>query len=399
MVTGRDEGQVVLAGPDGGERRFRPSGNAAGNLGLYDTERIELRAGERIRWTRNRKAPRPRFGHPAQPDLVNGGEAEIVEIDRKRVRFRDEGGREFGFALKDPQLRHLDHAYCSTVHAAQGRTARGVIAVLDACGAMDQAMFHVEVSRASEAFLLLTDDREALVEMLEAHRPDRDDGALEALGLDPAKPPVVEPELFETLVADWRALQGPSEETGALPFFLPGYEAVMARAAALSVIEDLPADMRGFVDGMLAEHERHLAHDREVQNLAERIREAVAALAGTPLVGLGPGLRAGGPAGTRRLARGGNGASGGGPVRACRRHAGLRTRGCGRGPGTRAAPGRCRAVRARLAGAPGAGRPRGCAGTACGRLRGRRRTGRSAPGSRRPRPAAAARRVGVAAGP
>ena len=273
MVTGPDEGQVVLAGPDGGERRFRPSGNAAGNLGLYDTERIELRAGERIRWTRNHKAPRPRFGHPAQPDLVNGGEAEILEIDRKRVRFRDEGGREFGFALKDPQLRHLDHAYCSTVHAAQGRTARGVIAVLDACGAMDQAMFHVEVSRASEAFLLLTDDREALVEMLEARRPDREDGALEALGLDPATPPVVEPELFETLVADWRALQGPSDETGALPFFRPGYEAVMARAAALSVIEDLPADMRGFVDGMLAEHERHLAHDREVRNLAERIRE------------------------------------------------------------------------------------------------------------------------------
>ena len=272
MVTGRDGGQVVLAGPDGGERRFRPSGNAATYLGLYDTERIEARAGERIRWTRNRKAPPQRFGHPRQPDLVNGGEAEILEIDRKRVRFRDEVGRRFSFLLSDPQLRHLDHAYCSTVHGAQGRTARGVIAVLDAHGATDQAMFHVEVSRAAEAFLLLTDDREALVEMLEA-RPDREEGALEVLGLDPAEPPVVEPELFEALAADWRTLRGQAGETDAQPFSLPGYEEVMARAAALSVIKDLPADMRGFVDGMLAEHERHVAHEREVRGLAGRIRK------------------------------------------------------------------------------------------------------------------------------
>ena len=62
-VMGRKDGRVVLAHADGGERGFRPSGNAATYLGLYDSERIELRAGDRIRWTRNRKAPRPRFGH------------------------------------------------------------------------------------------------------------------------------------------------------------------------------------------------------------------------------------------------------------------------------------------------------------------------------------------------
>ena len=54
-IMGHDDGRVVLAHPDG-ERRFRPSGNAARYLGLYDTERIELRAGDLIRWTRNRKA-------------------------------------------------------------------------------------------------------------------------------------------------------------------------------------------------------------------------------------------------------------------------------------------------------------------------------------------------------
>ena len=185
MVTGKEDGHVMLAGPDNSERRFRPSGNAATYFGLYDTERIELRAGERIRWTRNRKARPARFGHPRQPG------------PRKRRRGGDPGDRPQAGAVPattgagrsrsftaDPQLRHLDHAYCSTVHGAQGRTARGVIAVLDAHGAADQALFHVEVSRAAESFLLLTDDREALVEMLEA-RPGREEGALEALGLDP----------------------------------------------------------------------------------------------------------------------------------------------------------------------------------------------------------------------
>ena len=270
-VMGRHEGQVILAHADGGERRFRPSGNAATYLGLYDTERIELRAGDRIRWTRNRKAPRPRFGHPPTPDLVNGGEAEILEIGYKRVRFRD-GEREFGLALNDPQLRHLDHAYCTTVHAAQGKTARAAIAVLDAGGAADRALFHVEISRVTDEFLLLTDDREALIELIEA-RMGSEDGALEALGFDPAQIPVVDPEVFAALAADWRAIERRAGETNTVPFFLPGYREVMARAAVLAAIDDLPADMRSFVDRMLEEHREHLSRDREVWNLSERIRE------------------------------------------------------------------------------------------------------------------------------
>ena len=269
IVMGRDDGRVVLAHPDG-ERRFRPSGNAAGYLGLYDTERIELRAGDLIRWTRNRKAPLARGKHSQAPDLVNGGEAEIVEIGYKRVRFRD-GEREFSLALGDSQLRHLDHAYCSTVHSAQGRTARGAIAVLDAGGWVDPELFHVELSRVSEAFLLLTDDREALIERLEA-QDWSEDGALEALGIDLSEPPVVDPEEFAALAADWRALLREGEETNTLPFFLPGYRDVMARAAALAQIEDLPEDMRRLTGTMLAEHEGHLARDREVRGLVERVR-------------------------------------------------------------------------------------------------------------------------------
>ena len=268
-VMGHDDGRVVLAHAEG-ERRFRPSGNAAHYLGLYDTERIELRAGDRIRWTRNRKAPPARGRHPQAPDLVNGGEAEIVEIGYRRVRFSD-GEREFSLALTDPQLRHLDHAYCSTVHSAQGRTARAAIAVLDAGAGADRELFHVELSRVSEEFLLLTDDRDALIESMAYDRSE--DGALEALGIDLSGPPAVDPEEFAALAADWRALLREGEAANTVPFLLPGYRDTMAQAAALAQVEDLPEDMRRLTDTMLAKHEEHLAHDREVQGLVGRVRD------------------------------------------------------------------------------------------------------------------------------
>ena len=271
-VVGHKDGMAVLAHPDGGERRFRPAGNARNYLGLYDTEPIEIRAGDRIRWTRNRKAPRARFGHPQTPDLVNGGEAMIVGIDYKRVRFRDADGTGFGLALDDPQLRHLDHAWCSTVHAAQGRTAGAAIAVLDAGGSADRALFHVEISRVRDAFLLLTDDREALIEKLETGGGG-DGGALEALGIDPAAP-AVDPDTFAALTRDWRALAARAGAADTLPFFLPGYREVMARAAALTEIEDLPADMRRFAESMLEDHRAHLARDREIRSLMEGIRNS-----------------------------------------------------------------------------------------------------------------------------
>lgn len=81
------------------------------------------------------------------------------------------------------------------------------------------------------------------------------------------------PEVFAALAADWRALLREGEETNTVPFFLTGYGDVMARAAALAQIEDLPEDMRRFTDTMLAEHEGHLARDREVRGLVECVRD------------------------------------------------------------------------------------------------------------------------------
>ncbi len=256
-VTGIRDGWVVLDHADGRERRFRPSGNAARNLGVYETAEIEIRAGDRVRWTRNRKARR------RTPALVNGEEARVLQIGPERVRLMAQDGTEYSLARQDSHLRHLDHAWSSTVHAAQGRTAKKVIAVLDAGRMANQEMFYVEVSRASEGFTLLTDDREALIERLETS-PDVPDAALEALGED-LDGGIVDPDAWAAVLADWDAVE--READGGPPSSVPGYAGVMAEIAAFAAVEDLPDGMRAFVDDRLAAHEAARAAERQVREL------------------------------------------------------------------------------------------------------------------------------------
>ena len=95
------DGWIVLDHADGRERRFRPSGNAAHNLSVCETATIEIRAGDRIRWTRNRKQRPARYGHAPVPMLVNGEEAQVLEIGRKRVRMMNGEGHEFSLDRND----------------------------------------------------------------------------------------------------------------------------------------------------------------------------------------------------------------------------------------------------------------------------------------------------------
>ena len=176
-VMGVDHGsrEVLLDSGDGGAVRWKP-GEIAGRRGgseVYKADGIELRAGDRIRWTRNDKA----LG------LVNSGTAEITGVGDGRVSFRLEDGGTLTLSEADPQLRHLDHAWASTVHAFQGRTVDNVIAAMDANhpNLTTQKSFYVEISRARDRAELVTDDAKALREQLEAVTGERI-SALEGIG-------------------------------------------------------------------------------------------------------------------------------------------------------------------------------------------------------------------------
>ena len=165
---------VNLEGADGGSVAWEPGRLAAraGGVEVYRAEEIELRAGDRIRWTRN----------DAGLGLVNSGTAEVAAVRGGRVTFRLEDGRMLDLAPGDPQLRHVDRAWASTVHAFQGRTVDTVIAAMEANHKhlTTQKSFYVEISRARDRAELVTDDKAALKEQLEAATGERI-AALEAV--------------------------------------------------------------------------------------------------------------------------------------------------------------------------------------------------------------------------
>ncbi len=171
---------VDLEGADGGSVAWEPGRLAAraGGVEVYRAEEIELRAGDRIRWTRN----------DAGLGLVNSGTAEVAAVRGGRVTFRLEDGRMLDLAPGDPQVRHVDRAWASTVHAFQGRTVDTVIAAMEANHRhlTTQKSFYVEISRARDRAELVTDDRAALKEQLEAATGERI-AALEAVAPDKGK--------------------------------------------------------------------------------------------------------------------------------------------------------------------------------------------------------------------
>ena len=248
-VTGIEHDTVILAHPDGKPRRIRPAGGVRYRLEVYETREIELRAGDRIRWTRNDNARA----------LINGEKAEIAEISRDRVRLDLADGRTISLKADDPQLRHIDHAWSSTVHGAQGSTADRVIAVLDSShGALtDQSTFYVEISRARDGAEVLTDNREQLIEMLEANTGERATG-LEAMderiapGDAELAALVSQKEPAWTPLEEWRALEARARREGTVLFLMEGYGALVERAPGLAGTPDLAAEAREFVEGLKA---------------------------------------------------------------------------------------------------------------------------------------------------
>ena len=186
----RAAGVVTLQGKDGATVAWEPARLAArrGGVEVHAADAMELRRGDRVCWTRN----------DMRHGLMNSGTAEVTAVGEKAVSFRLEDGRALTLRRDDPQLRHIDRAWAATVHAFQGRTVDRVIAAMEAEHAhlTTRKTFYVEISRARLHAELVTDDRCALQERLEAATGERF-AALEAIA----------PSLAETSVREAKAAE------------------------------------------------------------------------------------------------------------------------------------------------------------------------------------------------
>ena len=257
----RVEGEYVfLAHPTGRTVRIRPGDSwVRYRFAIYETARIRIRAGDRIRWTANDK----------RRGLVNGGESVVDRIDSRRVRFDLGNGETLPLPRDDVHLRHIDHAWSSTVHAAQGMTRDAAIAVLDTGhGELGgQAALYVEASRARDRFVLVTDNRETLADALEEN-----DGAgmtaREAVGEDDDPPPGAPPAvgMLREFEHDWRALVARAEAENAELSRMDDYARIVTGVAALADGAELPGDLASFAAEV---------RDRDTE-IADRRREEIA---------------------------------------------------------------------------------------------------------------------------
>ena len=156
---------------------------AKGGVEVYRSEEMELRRGDRVRWTRN---------DPGSA-LTNGETAVVESVGKDGVGFRFEDESAAKLAEGDPQLRHLDRAWASTVHAFQGRTVARIVAAMPTGNPnlTNQRAFYVAISRARDRAELVTDDAGKLSDQLERATGERIaalDGVKEAaFGLEPSQ--------------------------------------------------------------------------------------------------------------------------------------------------------------------------------------------------------------------
>jgi len=95
--------------------------------------------------------------------VANGEFATIAEPRAAQAKPRFDAGRELTMNLS--QMRHVDHGYASTAHAAQGATVDRVIVNVDSMQSaqlVNRKQVHVSISRARHDARVYTDDAEVL---------------------------------------------------------------------------------------------------------------------------------------------------------------------------------------------------------------------------------------------
>lgn len=144
-------GRVVLVNPDGVFTVWDPK--RAKKVEVYRPEKRCLAAGDKIRWTRNDNS----LGR------YNAELADVVDVDLGLARAQISVGGHIQTLHLDRE-QHWDHAYVSTVHAAQGRTADRVILHIDTGQGhlLGHESWYVGISRAKRQLQLFTDSSERL---------------------------------------------------------------------------------------------------------------------------------------------------------------------------------------------------------------------------------------------
>lgn len=115
-------------------------------ISVYQPIDAELSTGDIVRITRNDK----------DLDVANGDRAVITQVSPDAISLKI-GERELTLPASSPV--HLDRAYATTAHSAQGLTSENVIVNLEANSRTTKRdVFYVDISRAKQEAVIFTDN-------------------------------------------------------------------------------------------------------------------------------------------------------------------------------------------------------------------------------------------------
>ena len=121
-------------------------------LSVYHRHEAELCAGDMVRVTRNN----------AQLDLANGDRYEVLQVDNNQVTITANGRT---VTLRADQPLHLDHAYATTAHSAQGLTCDRVFYNAESTSRTTaQDTYYVSISRERHDVVVFTDNMQKLTD-------------------------------------------------------------------------------------------------------------------------------------------------------------------------------------------------------------------------------------------
>ncbi len=142
-------------------------------LQLAERKPLELREGDRIRWTANDK----------DRGLFNAAIAHVVGIADGAVTVETARGEHLTLKQDDPMLSRLDLAYSLNMHMAQGVTTDKAITVMSSFerNLSNQRLFNVGVTRVRDELTLIVNDKEKIKGQLDAN-PGNKTSALQTLG-------------------------------------------------------------------------------------------------------------------------------------------------------------------------------------------------------------------------
>lgn len=141
--------RLALVGEDGRRLEINPRHHA--QLSVYEKSRSELAPGDWARITRNSPAL----------DVSNGDRVRVLDVSAGRIGLENEEGRRI--ELDGGHPLHLEHAYATTVHSAQGLSTDRMMVDLDTRSlTTGKDLYYVAISRARYEATVYTNSRTEL---------------------------------------------------------------------------------------------------------------------------------------------------------------------------------------------------------------------------------------------